>query len=351
MHVGALGQQPDGAHVVDDAVLHGDGRTFRARRIDLQANRAVPQDGVPERASGRPVDPDASAEDAGLGHADFGLNQRVVLDAPLPGDIRVFRFQSVPFEDDRVAQLPVHIQGAPAHIQAATSMDMDIGSRLDGQVAPRGHADHAINDVRFLRRPQGIAIEGADAACRPVEERVLTPGEQLDVLTESVDGDPNPILDDERQVVVILRVDGHLHEHVEGITFVELKVTDRGSRQAVHIDAEGAVLPVLQGDVLEQDPARAVVDDAESLAGTADRAEHRVEQNRVLAEGHTGVRPQVQLVPIAAPERQGHEGNRDADPGAMQGDHGVGRLHHAGCEAKACGHVGIPCVPWKRTRP
>ena len=54
-------------------------------------------------------------------------------------------------------------------------MDMDIGSRLDGQVAPRGHADHTINDMRFLRRPQGIAIEGADSARRPMEERVLTP--------------------------------------------------------------------------------------------------------------------------------------------------------------------------------
>ena len=102
---------------------------------------------------------------------------------------------------------------------------------------------------------------------------------------------------------------------------------------------------------LEQDPARAVIDDAEGLAGTANRAEHRVEQHRVLTEGHTGIRPEVELVPTAAPERQGHKGDRDGHPCAMPGGHSVGRLLHAGCEAKACALVGIPCVPWKRTRP
>ena len=117
-----------------------------------------------------------------------------------------------------------------------------------------------------------------------MKHRVLPPCRELDILAEAICGDTDSVLHDEGQVVVVFRVDGHLHKHVEGVSFGQLQSSDTGSGNAIHVDAERAVAGIFQGDVFEQNAAGTVVDDAERFAGASNGTEHGVKQDRVLTE-------------------------------------------------------------------
>ena len=136
----------------------------------------------------------------------------------------------------------------------------------------------------LLCGPGAVAFQRAEGSGGAMKHRILSPCGQLHILAEAIDGDTNPVFHDEGQVVVVFRVDGHLHKHVEGVAFIQLQPAHTGPGNAIHIDAERTVAGILQGDVFEPDSPGTVVDDAERFTRAAYGTEHRVKQHRVLAE-------------------------------------------------------------------
>ena len=116
-----------------------------------------------------------------------------------------------------------------------------------------------------------------------MKKGVLAPSEQLGVLTEPIDRYPYAVLHDEGQVY-IFRVYGNLHKNIERIPFLQEEVAYTRPRNTIDVHSELTLHTIFQCDVLQPDPSRTLVHNAQGLSRAPDRGEHRVKPERVLTE-------------------------------------------------------------------
>ena len=179
---------------------------------------------------------------------------------------------------------------------------VETGAWLDGQLGVGGDDQAVVDEVGFVGREDGVAVERLPAF---IEMDILPIRFQQDGLPVAVDLEQDGVLDQERLVAAV-RVDRHFHEDVHAVSLEDVDAVEGAAFPPVDVDAEARRLAAGQEDGLDAQGLVVGVVDHQLFGRRADGRENGVEGERIGRERQAigGIRGVVVVQPVARRQRQ-----------------------------------------------